>query len=1008
MNAIGSLVIDRSNDRVYAVASSYFAANPSDIIGIADGNGTPIGSIPVPGVVNAVLSPDSRLLYGAVPGSNAVVAIDVAERRVIRTVTLPGGSSPRYLALAAGRLYVGYASGFGEVDLQGFTFKPVRQGYGNTPVLASAGPDSRVLFVSNNTSYSNADVERWDLSSQPVRTHTYSRMFAGGVTATPDGTRVILGGYSYAPSLSAHDLTEKERYNTGGEFAYGATFSADGSRFVISTFSPTGDYEGLLPLYVPGVEAPIRTLGVPDDHFGGTFTPDGRGLLVVTGPSEREPQPRIVRLPLFGADPARLSVKATQQDGDVGRVSISGRLSFTDGTPAAGRTITVARSGPEGTVPLAPATTGGDGSFAVEDVPPGPAARTYRAHWTGDADHDAVLAIVSVNGGLGVDPLLPAPPARPAAIRLPFNGAAGLAVDDLHHRLFVVGPPPSQATTPGIGQLLALDLDGALIRRFDLPSPVAIALSRDHTTLYVSEYASSTIAVLDTATLEIVGRWSTELSTKKPLDIAEAGGRLWYSYTTGGSGRGIVSFPLSSPADTHDTAEIEVHGVTFETSPSEPNVLFVLRGERITRHDATDPALPALARGVKQTNGQDLPLGGVADVTSRGTVIWNGYEADAKSLTLIRHYAGSGGVQAVTADGRFLAMGSSDPEDVQPPFKKIKLYRTGTTTPEFEFALPWVDGDLAFSGDSSRLYALTTPNYRDELVLRIIANPLIPCPQANADCDVVPRVVDLDPLLPGIDIPGVGPAGPLPVPVPGYWMIDETGVVTAFGTAAHFGDLGGRAHNVTDIEPAPTRRGYWILEASGTVHGFGDSKVLGEHPQLAEGERATSLSATPSGGGYWIFTSTGRSLAYGNAAHYGDLNGIRLNGPVLDSVATPSGAGYYMVASDGGIFAFGDARFHGSMGGRRLNAPVESLVPTPAGTGYWLVAADGGVFAFSAPFRGSLGGIRLNKPVTGMVAYGDGYVMAGQDGGIFAFSNLPFAGSLGARPPSAALVAVAS
>jgi hypothetical protein len=95
------------------------------------------------------------------------------------------------------------------------------------------------------------------------------------------------------------------------------------------------------------------------------------------------------------------------------------------------------------------------------------------------------------------------------------------------------------------------------------------------------------------------------------------------------------------------------------------------------------------------------------------------------------------------------------------------------------------------------------------------------------------------------------------------------------------------------------------------------------------------------------------------------------------------------------------------MGGVRLNAPVQSLVPDPDSRGYWLVASDGGVFAFDAPFRGSMGSVRLNKPVTGMVPYGNGYLMVGEDGGIFNFSDQAFLGSLGARPPSRPIVAVA-
>jgi ligand-binding sensor domain-containing protein len=115
-----------------------------------------------------------------------------------------------------------------------------------------------------------------------------------------------------------------------------------------------------------------------------------------------------------------------------------------------------------------------------------------------------------------------------------------------------------------------------------------------------------------------------------------------------------------------------------------------------------------------------------------------------------------------------------------------------------------------------------------------------------------------------------------------------------------------------------------------------------------------------------------------------------------------------MVASDGGVFAFGDAQFYGSMGATRLNAPVMSLVPDADNVGYWLVARDGGIFAFNAAFRGSMGATPLNKPVTGMVRNGNGYLMVGEDGGIFNFSDQPFAGSLGANPPSIPIVAVAS
>ncbi|MGH9008724.1 MAG: glycoside hydrolase family 26 protein, partial [Acidimicrobiia bacterium] len=245
----------------------------------------------------------------------------------------------------------------------------------------------------------------------------------------------------------------------------------------------------------------------------------------------------------------------------------------------------------------------------------------------------------------------------------------------------------------------------------------------------------------------------------------------------------------------------------------------------------------------------------------------------------------------------------------------------------------------------------------------------------------------------------------------GYWMLGSDGKVYAFGEAKHLGAptlAAGIA--AADLETTPTGNGYWIVDSAGNVFGYGDAAFHGGIPggQLAAGETVTSLSATPSGKGYWVFTNKGRAVRFGDATFFGDMSRVQLAGPVLDSIPTPTGLGYYMVGSDGGIFAFGDAKFHGSMGGKKLNAPVQSLVPDSDGVGYWLVASDGGIFAFNAPFKGSMGDRKLAKPVTGMVPFGDGYMMVGEDGGIFNFSNKPFAGSLGANPPSRPIVAVAA
>ncbi|MDQ1521046.1 MAG: hypothetical protein QOI55_2119 [Actinomycetota bacterium] len=243
----------------------------------------------------------------------------------------------------------------------------------------------------------------------------------------------------------------------------------------------------------------------------------------------------------------------------------------------------------------------------------------------------------------------------------------------------------------------------------------------------------------------------------------------------------------------------------------------------------------------------------------------------------------------------------------------------------------------------------------------------------------------------------------------GYWMVESTGKVHAFGQVTNHGNASTTL--VAHFEPSPSHKGYWIVDAGGRVFAFGDARAFGNANAagFAPGETVSSLSATPTGKGYWIFTSRGRAIAFGDAKFYGDMRNVALNGPVVGSIATPSGHGYYMVGSDGGIFTFGDAKFRGSMGAVRLNRPVQGLVPTADNRGYWLVASDGGIFNFgNATFRGSMGATPLNKPIVGMVRYGKGYLMVGADGGIFNFSNLPVLGSLGASPPPVPIVSVAA
>ena len=285
---------------------------------------------------------------------------------------------------------------------------------------------------------------------------------------------------------------------------------------------------------------------------------------------------------------------------------------------------------------------------------------------------------------------------------------------------------------------------------------------------------------------------------------------------------------------------------------------------------------------------------------------------------------------------------------------------------------------------------------------------------ATADTDLIGLYVTAD-----TDLIGPYVTDKTSIPPYGYWVLGTNGDVYPFGDAEHHGDASASGGVIAiGIVPTPSNQGYWILHADGHITAHGDAiwhGDLSDYGQaLSAGEHPTVMAPTPKGDGYWIFTNNGRVIALGAARHHGDLLAFDLEGGIVAAAATPSGGGYLLVASDGGVFALGDAEYRGSVPAvvaGPLNQPIVGVAVAPNGSGYWLVGSDGGVFAFGAPYRGSLPAVLrgpLNEPVDGMVPYGDGYLLVASDGGVFVFSDRPFAGSLGAEPPTSAVIAIAA
>jgi 1-phosphatidylinositol phosphodiesterase len=223
-------------------------------------------------------------------------------------------------------------------------------------------------------------------------------------------------------------------------------------------------------------------------------------------------------------------------------------------------------------------------------------------------------------------------------------------------------------------------------------------------------------------------------------------------------------------------------------------------------------------------------------------------------------------------------------------------------------------------------------------------------------------------------------------PDAGYWIVENSAIVTAFGTAETFASQPSLS-DITAIAATPSGRGYYLVSRGGKVYAFGDAVHRGEgvpadtqavaiavkpdatnptgpgywilglngkvYPfnaknrgEIEDGTnlQAASIAATPDGRGYWILASSGRIHPYGNAHQLDDR---RDDGKTAVSMAaTPDGGGYWILTSNGAVRAFGTATQYGQ--GVNDGATARSLAVTPDGAGYWIVTTDGNVFPYGS------------------------------------------------------------
>ena len=114
-----------------------------------------------------------------------------------------------------------------------------------------------------------------------------------------------------------------------------------------------------------------------------------------------------------------------------------------------------------------------------------------------------------------------------------------------------------------------------------------------------------------------------------------------------------------------------------------------------------------------------------------------------------------------------------------------------------------------------------------------------------------------------------------------------SGDVIAFGGAPDLGPP--PVNDVVDMAATPSGNGYWTVNRSGRVDAFGDAPFLGDVRAVPLNQPIVAIAAHPSGQGYWLAASDGGVFTFGQAGYHGSMGGTRLNQPVVGMAGHPSG-----------------------------------------------------------------------------------------------------------------------
>lgn len=226
VQGVAQLLYDHLSDQLYLSAG--------DEVFVFASNGDIRARIPLPSTAEMDVTDDGRRLWVAMPGADAVVAIDTGSLTVVDRIDFADGFCPRSVVALDDRLVVGTGCQRGRVHLVPLTAP-------HTPRAQDAGPHHRAtlshhpvmgdVVVAGDLGLSPASIYLMDVSGDAPR--RLAGQSKGGnlrqVAVAPSGDQVVqASGSPYVHNaFSTWDLALVHEYSTTN-YPNAATWSADG------------------------------------------------------------------------------------------------------------------------------------------------------------------------------------------------------------------------------------------------------------------------------------------------------------------------------------------------------------------------------------------------------------------------------------------------------------------------------------------------------------------------------------------------------------------------------------------------------------------------------------------------------------------------------------------------------------------------------------------------------------------------------------------------------------